>query len=405
MNLYEQKRRWKFLLLAFAVLIAGASMWYTKYLVKNISINERTRAEVWAMTIKNLAEMPDVNDNFLTYMSKVRDSLTLPAMIIDGTGNIITYKGLDPKRTNNEYETDKKYDPKYFKRQLLEMKDQHPEPIVINLAGDSGKWFVYYKDTPLLTQLRIFPYVQLTVIAVFLLLAYLVFSSARRSEQNQVWVGMAKETAHQLGTPISSMMAWIELIKNKFDAEEDPLILEMENDVKRLEMVADRFSKIGSKAILQSNVVYNVIRDYVNYFEVRTSDKIEFRVTGDKTVEALMNVPLFDWVLENLLKNSVNAIEGSGLIELKVMENLVKEQVIIDVCDTGRGVPKQKHETIFQPGYTTRKRGWGLGLSLTKRIIENYHKGGISVKESEPGKGTTIRIILKSSLTYVPTTA
>ncbi|MCW3117496.1 MAG: integral rane sensor signal transduction histidine kinase [Chitinophagaceae bacterium] len=404
MNLYEKKRRWKFLLLAFAVLIAATSLWYTKYLVKNISINERTRAEVWAMTIKNIAEMPDINDEFITYISAVRDSLTLPAMIVSSTGSIIMHRGLDNTKTPNEFETDKKYDPKYFRNQLKEMKNQHPDPIVINLARNSGKWLVYYKDTPLLTQLRIFPYIQLTVIAVFLLLAYLVFSSARRSEQNQVWVGMAKETAHQLGTPISSMMAWIELIKSKFEADHDPLILEMENDIKRLEMVADRFSKIGSKPILQSNIVYRVIKDYADYFRVRTSDKIELKVTGDKSVEALMNVPLFDWVLENLLKNAVNAIEGPGLIELKVTENLVKEQVFIDICDTGKGIPKPRHETIFQPGYTTRKRGWGLGLSLSKRIIENYHKGQIFVKESESGKGTVIRIIIKSSLTYVPTT-
>lgn len=402
MNLYEQKRRWKFLLLGFAVLIGGASMWYTRYLVKNISINERTRAEVWAMSIKNITDMLGTDD--LTFVSAVRDSLSVPAMIVDSKGSIITVKGLDSTKTPSEFDTSKKYDPKYFQRQLREMKDQHPEPIVINLVSSSDKWYVYYKDTPLLSQLRIFPYVQLTVIAVFLMLAYFVFSSARRSEQNQVWVGMAKETAHQLGTPISSMMAWIELIKSKFSADEDPLILEMENDVKRLEMVADRFSKIGSKPILQSAVVYKVIKDYVDYFKVRTSDKIEFKVAGDKSVEALMNIPLFDWVLENLLKNAVNAIEGPGLIEVKVTENLAKEQVFIDVCDTGKGIPKPKHETIFQPGYTTRKRGWGLGLSLSKRIIENYHKGDISVKESEPGKGTVIRIIIKSSLTYVPTT-
>jgi signal transduction histidine kinase len=215
---------------------------------------------------------------------------------------------------------------------------------------------------------------------------------------------MAKETAHQLGTPISSMMAWIELIKSKFNAETDPLVLEMENDIRRLEMVADRFSKIGSKPVLQSHNVYKVIKEYVDYFKVRTSDKIEFHVTGDKQVEALMNIPLFDWVLENLLKNSVNAIEGPGSIEVKVTENLVKEQVFIDVCDTGKGIPKLKFETIFQPGYTTRKRGWGLGLSLSKRIVENYHKGQIFVKESESSKMTVIRIILKSSLTYVPTT-
>ncbi|HCN84905.1 MAG TPA: sensor histidine kinase [Sphingobacteriaceae bacterium] len=404
MNPYEQKRRWKFLLLAFAIIIAGTSLWYTNYLAKRISTVERTRAEVWAMSNKNIAEMPDINDEFITYIYSVRDSLTLPAIVVDSSGKIIFQKGLDTAKTFDRLESGKKYDPKYFEKQLREMKAQHPQPIVINLDKSYGKWFVYYKDSELLTQLSVFPYIQLTVIAIFLLIAYVVFNSSRRSEQNQVWVGMAKETAHQLGTPISSMMAWIELIKSKFDADEDPLVLEMENDVKRLEMVADRFSKIGSKPILENHIVYHVIKEYVNYFKVRTSDKIEFKVSGDKQVEALMNVPLFDWVLENLMKNAVNAIEGPGLIEVLIKENLVKEQVFIDIRDTGKGVPKLKFETIFQPGYTTRKRGWGLGLSLSKRIIENYHKGQIFVKDSEPGKGTIIRIILKSNLTYVPTT-
>ena len=405
MNPYEQKRRWKFLLLAFAIIIAGTSLWYTNYLVKRISAVERTRAEVWAMSNKNIAEMPDINDEFITYIYSVRDSLTVPAIVVNSAGKIIFQKGLDTAKTFDRLETGKKYDPKYFEKQLKEMKAQHPQPIVINLDRSYDKWFVYYKDSDLLTQLRVFPYIQLTVIAIFLLIAYVVFNSSRRSEQNQVWVGMAKETAHQLGTPISSMMAWIELIKSKFDADEDPLVLEMENDVKRLEMVADRFSKIGSKPILENHIVYQVIEEYVNYFKVRTSDKIEFKVSGDKQVEALMNVPLFDWVLENLMKNAVNAIEGPGLIEILIIEHLVKEQVFIDICDTGKGIPKLKFETIFQPGYTTRKRGWGLGLSLSKRIVENYHKGQIFVKDSEPGKGTVIRIILKSNLTYVPTTS
>ncbi|WP_374165959.1 sensor histidine kinase [Arcticibacter sp. MXS-1] len=412
MNPYEQKRRWKFLLLAFAVVIAAASLWYSYYLVKNIALSERTRAQVWAISTKKIVEIEDTNDEFLTYIYSVRDSLTMPAIVTDERDSIIYWKGLDSTRTNIPQEANlsiesplvhrKMYDPAYFKQQLEEMKSQHL-PIVITL--DNGqKWFVFYKDSLLLTQLRVFPYIQLTVIAIFLLVAYTVFSSSRRSEQNLVWVGMAKETAHQLGTPISSLMAWIELLKEKFNADNDPLILEMENDVKRLEMVADRFSKIGSKAVLQSHPVFGVVEDYVTYFKVRASDKISFIVTGDREVEAMMNIPLFDWVIENLLKNAVNAIEGEGKIEVKVIENLVKEQVFIDVIDSGKGIPRMKFETIFQPGYTTRKRGWGLGLSLTRRIVENYHKGEIFVKDSEPGRGTTMRIILKSSTRYEPTT-
>lgn len=403
MNPYDQKRRWKFLLLAFAAVIAGASLWYANYLVKNLSTAERTRAEVWALSNKRIIEMPDINDEFITYVYSIRDSLSVPAIVTDETGSIKYWKGLDSTKTNFEIETEKEYDPDYFNRQLKEMKLQHT-PILINLPNKE-KWFVYYKDSLLLTQLRVFPYIQLTVIAIFLLVAYLVFSSSRRTEQNLVWVGMAKETAHQLGTPISSLMAWIELLKSKFKAEDDPLIAEMENDIHRLEMVADRFSKIGSKPILQNNTVYAVVKEYVDYFKIRTSDKIEFSVAGDKRIMAMLNIPLFDWVLENLLKNSVSAIGGSGKIEIKVSENLPKEEIFIDVSDTGKGIPRFKFETIFQPGYTTRKRGWGLGLSLTKRIIENYHKGEIFVKDSDVGKGTTIRIILKSTNRYEAATA
>ncbi|MBC7746183.1 MAG: HAMP domain-containing histidine kinase [Flavobacterium sp.] len=407
MNPYEQKRRWKFVLLAFAIVIAGASLWYTNYLVQNISKAERTRAEVWSKSTRNIIDMPDVNDEYITFIYSIRDSLAVPAIVADSADNITSYRGLDSTKTNFDLEADsvKQYDPKYFQDQLKEMRSQH-EPIEINLArGGSGMLYVYYKDSTLLTQLRIFPYIQLTVIAIFLLVAYLVFSSSRRSEQDQVWVGMAKETAHQLGTPISALMAWVELLKSKLNDENDPLLIEMENDVKRLEMVADRFSKIGSKPVLQNHGVYDVVVEFVDYFKIRVSDKIKFNVLGDTQVEALVNVPLFDWVLENLLKNAVNAIEGPGLVEITIIENLVKEQVFIDITDTGKGISRLKFDTVFQPGYTTRKRGWGLGLSLTKRIVENYHQGQIFIKDSEIGKGTVFRIVLKSNLTYVPTTS
>ena len=409
MNPYEQKRRWKFLLLAFAFVIASASLWYTNYLVKNIAVSERTRAEVWAMSFKKIIEIEDINDEYLTVIFSIRDSLSMPTIVTDERDSIIYWRSLDSTKTNFQVEesanesaifTRKIHDPRYFKTQLAEMKSQHI-PIVI-IKEDGQKWFVYYKDSQLLSQLRVFPYIQLMVIGIFLMVAYTVFSSSRRSEQNLVWVGLAKETAHQLGTPISSLMAWIELLKSKFNADEDPLILEMENDVQRLEMVADRFSKIGSTPNLHSHPVFTVISTYVDYFKVRTSKKIKFKVSGDQEVEALMNIPLFEWVIENLMKNSVNAIEGDGTIEIEVIENLVKEQVFIDITDSGKGIPRLKFETIFQPGYTTRKRGWGLGLSLTKRIVENYHRGQIYVKDSEPGIATTIRIVLKSSTEYEP---
>jgi two-component system, sporulation sensor kinase D len=406
MNPYQQKRRWKYSLLAFAVVIASGSLFYTSYLVKNIAISERTRAQVWALSMKQVVNTYD--NEFLSYVFSVRDSLTVPAIITDAKGDIKFKRGLDSTKTYINLDAAElkqknlKYDPAYFKDELAYMKKQH-EPIKITVLNEP--WLVFYKDSDLLTQLKIFPYIQLSVIAIFLMVAYTAFSSSRKSEQNQVWVGLAKETAHQLGTPISSLMAWIELIKEKFNAEDDPLMAEMENDVKRLEIVADRFSKIGSKPQLENHSVYEVVKDFVDYFKFRVSKKIAFELTGNRRLVSGLNVPLFDWVLENLLKNAVNAIDGTGSIKVEISGSRAKKQVYIDVTDTGKGIPRSKFDTVFQPGYTTRKRGWGLGLSLTKRIIQNYHNGQIFVRDSELGKGTTFRIVLKSVKINEKTTA
>ncbi|TWJ03272.1 histidine kinase/DNA gyrase B/HSP90-like ATPase [Mucilaginibacter frigoritolerans] len=396
MNPYQQKKRWKYSLLTFALVIASGSLLYTNYLVRNIARSERTRAQVWAMSMKQVLASDD--NDFLNYVFAVRDSSTVPAIVTDDRGDILLSRGLDVGKTfiklAAEGNKKLKYEPAYFESELAYMKKQH-EPIKLTVLGTP--WFVYYKDSPLLTQLKFFPYIQLSVIAIFLLMAYTAFSSSRKSEQNQVWVGLAKETAHQLGTPISSLMAWIELMKEKYDAEDDTLIAEMENDVKRLEIVADRFSKIGSKPQLEDHKVYEVVKDFVDYFRVRVSKNISFEMRGNPYMQAGLNVPLFDWVLENLLKNAVNAIEGKGLITVEISGNKIKKQVFIDVSDTGKGIPRSKFDTVFQPGYTTRKRGWGLGLSLTKRMVENYHNGQIFVRDSEVGKGTTFRIVLKNT--------
>jgi two-component system, sporulation sensor kinase D len=396
MNPNAHQRFWKYFLLAFALVIAIGSLLYTGYLVRSIKKSERTRAEIWALSIKQMFSSDD--NDFLNYVFAVRDSLSVPAMIVDSKGDIITTKGLDPNRTYIKVpdvpgvKKIKKYDPTYFQAELESMKAAH-EPIKLKVMGNN--WFVYYHDSFVLTQLKIFPYIQLSVIAIFLLVAYTAFNTSRKSEQNQVWVGLAKETAHQLGTPISSLMAWTELMKEKFNAEDDPLIAEMENDIRRLEIVADRFSKIGSQPILEEHSVYEVVNDFVNYFKVRVSNKIHFQIDGNTLLKAGLNIPLFDWVLENLLKNAVNAIENAGEIKVDISGSKTRNQIYIDVTDTGKGIPRSKFETVFQPGYTTRKRGWGLGLSLTRRMVENYHSGQIFVKDSEIGKGTTFRIVLK----------
>lgn len=401
-NAYQNKKRWKYILLTFAVIIASGSLIYTKYLVINIARSERTRAQVWAMSMKQVISADD--NEFLPYVFAVRDSSVVPAIVTDEKGEIQSAKGLDTTKTYIPLMPDEvknknapHYDPQYFMDELETMKSQH-EPIKIILPR--GYWLIYYKDSDLLRQLKIFPYVQLSVIAIFLMIAYTAFNSSRKSEQNQVWVGLAKETAHQLGTPISSLMAWLELLKDKFNAQDDPLMAEMDNDIKRLEMVADRFSKIGSVPKLETHPVYDVVKDYMDYFRVRVSNNISFEITGNQELRAGLNIPLFDWVIENLLKNAVNAIEGKGSIKVDISTNKVKDQILIDITDTGKGIPRSKFITVFQPGYTTRKRGWGLGLSLTKRMVENYHKGQIFVRDSELGKGTTFRIILKNIRDY-----
>lgn len=403
MNPYQQKRRWKFFLLIFAIVIGGASVLYSDFFVKKKEQQERVQFKLWVKVAEERMKMGD-DPRLISFFDLVKQNYKVDVIVTKANGSIIAWDGLDTTKTfysiaNNPSLT---YDSLYFVRQLTKMKKQHP-PQLMNVFGE--KLIAYYKDSFILTQLRLFPYIQLGVIFLFLLTAYAAFNSARKLEQDQVWVGLAKETAHQLGTPISSLMAWVELIKSRFNAEDDPLIAEMENDIRRLEIITDRFSKIGSKPVLEDRVVADVVRTFVSYFQVRTSDKIIFTIQGDEQVRALINVALFDWVIENLLKNAANAISNDGQITLNIIENLAKEQVFIDVSDTGKGIPKSKFDAVFQPGYTTRKRGWGLGLSLTRRIVENYHNGQIFVKESELGKGTTFRIVLKSSLRYEPTTA
>ena len=400
MNPYQKKRRWKFFLLVFAIVIGAASVFYSDFFVKKMEREEAAQFQLRVKVLDQQMKMYD-NEQLTVIYEDIKKNNKMSVIITKKDGSIFSWDGLDTNKTFYELDKTKAYDSLYFVRQLAKMKAQHKSAVMH--YGDETLT-AYYKDSFILTQLRYFPYIQLGVIALFLITAYVAFSSARRAEQDQVWVGMAKETAHQLGTPISSLMAWVELMKSKFDAEDDPLIAEMENDIHRLEIITDRFSKIGSKPMLEDHVVYIVIENFVAYFRVRTSDKIIFVIQGDNQVRAMISIPLFDWVIENLLKNAANAIENEGTITINIVENLAKEEVFIDVSDTGKGIPRSKFDTVFQPGYTTRKRGWGLGLSLTKRMVENYHSGQIFVKDSELGKGTTFRIVLKSSITYEPTT-
>jgi signal transduction histidine kinase len=255
--------------------------------------------------------------------------------------------------------------------------------------------YLYYKNSLILTQLQQYPYYQLSIIAIFILVAYLAFSASRRAEQNQVWVGMSKETAHQLGTPISSLNGWVELLRGTNKQEQEMILNELQQDIQRLEMITERFSKIGSAPVLQPTLLYPMISDFISYLKTRTSTKINYSIVCEnKELIAAINAPLMEWVWENICKNAIDAMDGDGDIQITLSSN--GQKTIIDIADTGKGIAKSKLKTVFKPGYTTKKRGWGLGLSLVKRIVEEYHKGKVFVKESTPDKGTVFRIVLNA---------
>ena len=382
MNIYSKKQYWKFALLLIATLIGISSLWYTNKLIQELSKEERKKIELWAEGMKHMAnnENPDADLSFV--FEVIRNNETVPVILADENNNIIYSRNIDSTKTN---------DKTYMQHQLETMKKQN-EPIEIVISNNI-KQYIYYKDSHILTQLFYYPFIQLAVIFIFILVAYFAFSASRRAEQNQVWVGMSKETAHQLGTPISSLLAWIELLKLKeFDKD---IITEVDKDVKRLETITERFSKIGSAPVLKKENICEALHMSLNYMKSRASARVEFNTNFSQTDEILVpvNIPLFDWVVENLIKNSIDAMNGEGKIGVEIKDS--SQVLYIDVSDTGKGIQKSKYKTIFNPGFTTKKRGWGLGLSLSKRIIEQYHNGKIFVKNSDPNKGTTIRIVLK----------
>lgn len=384
MDKYKYKIRLKYILLIVAVIIGVSSLLYTNRLVKELKLEEKKKVELWAEATQQLIEL-DLNDtvtniNFLVKV--IENNSTVPVILMNEKGDTTTTRNLKSKRLKN---------PKYIARQVEIMKKEH-DPIEIVLGNDE-KNYIYYKDSLILTKLAYFPYVQLGVIILFILVAYLAFSSSRKFEQNQVWVGLTKETAHQLGTPTSSLMAWVNVLKMK---KVDPqLVNDFEQDVVRLEKITERFSKVGSKPILTPTNIIPVIINGINYIKSRSSSKIRFNIGFSEAddIKIPLNIPLFEWVIENLSKNAIDAMKGEGTFEVKLTNNT--QVIFIDFIDTGKGLHKAMFKTIFKPGFTSKERGWGLGLSLSKRIIEMYHDGKIYVLHSEVNKGTTIRIVLK----------
>lgn len=318
-----------------------------------------------------------------SFISEVAiNSAAVPVIYTDSSRTTVIASGnIDSVKINT---------PEKLKAALQAMESQNT-PIIVDL-GEGFKNYIFYEESTLLAQLRFYPYIQFGVIGLFLLIAYVLFSTSRKAEQDQVWVGMSKETAHQLGTPLSSLMAWTEYLRST--GTDESVVNEMNRDVARLNTITDRFSKIGSQPTLHEADVCEVVRNAIDYLKTRTSRNVNYIVEiPDTEINVMLSVPLFEWVIENICKNAVDAMDGKG--EFKVLVKEVPEGVCIDMCDSGKGIHKSKHKSVFKPGYTTKKRGWGLGLSLSKRIIENYHNGKIYVLQSEEGKGTTFRILLK----------
>jgi anti-sigma regulatory factor (Ser/Thr protein kinase) len=367
-------------LFLFAVLTGLGSLIYTRYLVDILKAEERKKVELWAEATLLIINA-DSTQNLLFPYSIIETNNSVPVLLTDEADRIVAVKNFDNTRVN---------DTAYIGKQLSRMKKRN-SPIIIELPGNHRN-YIFYKDSIILTQLIYYPYVQLAIIMLFIMVAYLAFSSSRKVADNQIWVSMSKETAHQLGTPTSSLAGWVEILNHKYP--EISVTREISLDVERLEKITERFSRIGSKPTLESCDISSIILRTVEYLKSRSSSKVRFIVEGiaGKEVEVPVNTALFEWVIENISKNAIDAMEGIGEIRYRIGET--EKNVLIDIIDTGKGIPRKAFKKIFTPGYTTKLRGWGLGLSLAKRIVEEFHRGRIYVRNSEPGKGSCIRIIL-----------
>ncbi len=379
-SIYDARERLKYIFIFAAILIAIVSVVVSDILIKDLAREEREKIEVWAEATRVVtSEEPSLNMNLI--LKIIQGNTTIPVLLCNDRDSVLTYKNIELPETGAEA---------FLQEKLKEFKNKNV-PIAVDME-DGTFQYLYYDDSTNLKRLLVYPYAQLSVVAVFILIAFLALASTKKAEQNKVWVGLSKETAHQLGTPISSLIAWIEYLKTK---DVDAYLLgEMDKDVKRLETIAERFSKIGSNPDPVPVNICDSIRSALDYMGTRISSKVHIHLElPEHPVLVLMNGSLFAWVIENLTKNAVDAMEGQGKITYTLEEK--GDKVRIDVTDTGRGILKSKFKTVFNPGYTTKKRGWGLGLSLVKRIVESYHGGKIYVRWSEMGKGTTFRIELR----------
>ncbi|MDP2040931.1 MAG: ATP-binding protein [Algoriphagus sp.] len=386
-DFYKNKKQVKWLVFFVSVLIGSGSIWYTSLLVEELRERENRQIQLLSSALEYAAT---TSEN-LTFINQeiIQQNYSIPIIMVDSQGDPIEFRNIGFKKN-----ADGRDSIKTLERELLVMQTVY-EPIYLQEADIR----VFYRNSELLTSLKFYPYVQLAVILVFGILAFALFNQSKISEQNRVWAGLTKETAHQLGTPIASLMAWIDYLRNSPVWEENrEIIQEMDKDVVKLRMVTERFSSIGSKPVIQPENLYQVIEETITYLRPRISTKVDMNIHADsKDLEAMMNKPLFEWVIENICKNGVDAMRGKGTLTIDVLQDSDK-YVIVDISDTGKGIEKKNFRKVFNPGFSTRQRGWGLGLTLAKRIVEGYHGGKIFVKSSEIGKGTTFRIMLLGNM-------
>ncbi len=374
---------WRTGLALVAIVIVSSSVFYSQYLAKKIIKEERLRVEQWVEAEKMLvSDTTGISTKLVTLI--IPENKTIPIIVTNEKGQIITSANLDSAKLAT--------DTGYVRAQLQQFRQQNTPIEWINPLDSSARDYYYYGHTKLLNEVQYFPLIQLFIVALFIIITIITITTRNKSTQNQVWAGMAKETAHQLGTPISSLEGWVEMLKE--NPANDSITVELKKDVDRLKLVSDRFGKIGSKPQLEPNNLVAEIDKMVEYIRKRATGKVQFTFNHDgmAVIEAAISPPLFDWVIENLLKNALDAMDGKGAITIDLKEN--PKDIYIDVTDTGKGISAANINNVFKPGFTTKKRGWGLGLSLSKRIVEQFHNGKLYVKQSEPGKGTTFRIVL-----------
>ncbi len=377
----DRIRQVKILLVVMAIIIAVVSLLVSHFLVDDLSAEERKKMEVWAQALHSLNEADESTDLSLV-LSVMEGNSTIPVIVLDKDGHVADYRNIKIKAADAA-------DTIAFVERMGQRMKAADRYIKIQIGDSVDYQLVCYDDSVMLKRLAAWPYVQLGIVLIFVVVAIFALLSSKRAEQNKVWVGLSKETAHQLGTPISSLMAWTEMLKENYPNDE--LLPEMDKDVKRLERIAERFSKIGSVPEPVDTSMKEVLQHVIEYMSHRTSQKVQIvsKMPQDDVVIKI-NASLFEWVIENLCKNAVDAMEGEGTIEISLWQT--DNRVVIEVSDTGKGIRKKDIKNVFTPGFTTKKRGWGLGLSLAKRIVEEYHHGHIFVKWSELGKGTTFRI-------------